>query len=580
MPTVPRVTQQSIQATPTEFKRQNIQTSAETFGGGAPLDKVVSAAGNLVKTVIDIEDKEIKAANDLAIREADLAVAKKFDELDNIIISTKGKNAFGLPDQINPEADKYITDVRNTLANDYQKEAFDRSAMERRYSLDKGMGRHITGERMRYDDELTKSFITNEQELVKKNPHDMEGIAMSLANQRKAILEQADRMGLSEEGTTQALQSVASQTHMGAIESMISNETDMEAKAYLDKVRKYLTGDDEKKAVSLVESATLRGESQRTSDAIWLKSNGDLGTALNNAEKIEDPKLRDETERRIRDKDSKRNASIKSAQDMNFLDASEYVKKGDKLASPQDTMPIAKWEALTLQQQKALSRMHSEDINDDKIWLDFYSKPAQEIASMSRADFEAQWMQMSGPHRNRAEAMWKSGQSGGAADPRLTNALSFKDRIDNTLKTANILPLNKPASKYNNAEASIYNEFESEAAKRLEEFEVVELGGKRRATGKEIQGIFDKMLIEKVYVDKAWLPFTKDVQPVSVWSLPKSDRGDAFIPYESINDDEKLGIGAKAKAAGHVLSRAKMEKLVGAYRMKDRDLFNKILKEN
>jgi len=577
VPTVPRLGSQ-VRAQATNIRPSNVrspQTRVDTRGAQA----FGQATVELAKTAVAIEEKERRKADELAFLRADQAASEYettflYDK-DTGAMNQQGENAFGLPDRMKSEYDKKMNEIMGTLANDRQKSAFEKSYLSRRKSVHKQIYSHMSREGQKFDSAMTESYIANEQDAALKNFHDPERIDLSIQRSRAAILQHSDRNGMPGEYTKMKIQKVESQTYYGVISKILDGGDDLAAKEYYNKYKDRLTGEDQQRVSKLLEAGAIKGESQRKSDQIWANSDGDLGVSMQKAEKIKDPKLRDETMRRLRQKQSDRQAAIKAAENRNFMQASEYVKDNPAV-DPKDSMPVSQWEALTLQQQQSLKKYASSPQNNDKIWLDFFDKSPQELAGMSRADFEQKyWVHFDDSHRNRAEKMWKDA-SEGIENPEVTNSLTFKNRVNNTLRQSGFIDETKTRAKFSDKEAQIYTQFEQEAANRLEDFERNELAGKRKATGQEVQKILDDMVTKKVFIDKNWL-WSDPVKPAAL--ITNDEKGEAYVPIKQVPQSDRNSIENLIKSKGGRVSTDKVEKAYAAFLIGDRQLFDRIIGE-
>lgn len=579
MPRVPTYNQPQVQDQVQSVGRSNLQGPQIANDGGRSVRQVGEAAIGLMRSAIEIENKEREKGNQLAVLEADQQLSSLETRLlydrDSGAMNAKGKDAFGLPDQVFGDFDKGVDEITKGLANDDQKASFRKMVLSRRSDIDRQLQRHISREAMKYDSAVTDSYLQNERNAAMANFHDEGRVGIAIERQKAAVMDHADRNGLPDEYVKLKVREVESQTHANVISRIIDGNQDMEAKKYFEKYKDKLTGEDQKKVQGLLEAGILRGESQRKSDSIWDSSKEDLGTALSKAEKIRDPKLRDETIRRLRQKQNDKNASIQARQDDNFMAASEYVK-GAPGVDPRDAMPTSQWESLTLQQQQALRKYSNNPVNNDKIWLDFLDKDPNQIAGMSRAEFEQKyWVHFDSSHRTRAENMWKDATDG-SSSTKLTSTLTFKNRVDNVLRTSNLIDPTKKKSKFNDSEATMYSQFEARAAREVEQFELNELNGKRKATGEEIQKILDDMVVKQVFIDKNWI-FSDPVKPAAL--ITDDERGAAYVPIKQVPQADRNSIENLITSKGGRATKDKVERAYAAFLIGDRKLFDQIVGE-
>lgn len=581
MPIVPQMTSQQVQQQGLNVRQTNVQAPSLRLENDS-LNNVSAAAQGLIQTAINIEDKAIKSANELADLETNKIANEKESEFmygKNGVMNLKGKNALSAPDRVKEEYEKAMDEIEAGLANDDQKKSFKKSRLMRRAEIDRQITRHVSSEMMQYDTQETEAYIASERDMALKNFHDTNRVDLAVQNQKTEFIKHAERNGLPEEYVKQKINSLQSSTYSSVISKIADGGDDMAAKRYFEKYKDMLSGEDQQKVAKLLDESTLRGESQRQSDKIWNGSGFDYSTAVAKAEKISDPKLRDETVRRIRQKQDDYMSGIKAREENNFMAASEYIK-GAPGVDPKDAMPVSQWESLTLQQQAALRKYSNNPTNNDKVWLDFLDQNPKEMATMSRAEFEQKyWVNFDDGHRSRAETMWKNAveSKGKPSDMKVTNTLTFLNRIDNTLRNSKFIDPNKKKADFNDSEAEMYSKFEQEAARRLEDFEVNELGGKRQATGQEVQKIMDDMVTKKVFVDKGWLWKTPTAKPT--FALTDDERPVAYLPIKQIPVKERNAIENLIKHKGKKYSVDKLQRAYAAYVDGKRELFDQIIGE-
>lgn len=581
MPTVPRIATQQVQDQAPNIRQQNLRApNLDLAESRQAVTQLNQSSLNLAQQAIGIQQVELDKANQLQVLEADQKLAsletKLLYDRESGAMNQKGKNAFALPDTVFAYYDEQVSEIEKSLGNEAQKNEFRKRVVSRRGDIDRQLQRHIAREGAIYDEQVTTSFVANEQDAAIKNFHDEDRVQLAIQRQREAMLQHADRNGIPASAMKQQVEQVESKTYAAVIGRILDGGGDMAAKAYYDKYRDRLRGDDQVKVAKLLEDGMLRGKAQRASDKIWVDTNADLGQSLAKAERINDPQLRDETVRRIRLKQANLDQAIQANQNRNFMMASEYIKNAPGV-DPKDAMPVSQWNALTLQQQKALRKYSNNPTNNDKKWLDFLEKDPQEIAGMTRAEFEQNyWVHFDSAHRSRAEKMWTDSSSGDTARTNLTQTLSFRRRVDNVLRASEIVDPTKSKAKFSDAEAKTYTQFETAAAKAVEEFELTELGGKRKASGEEIQQILDKMVLQKVYLDKNWV-FSDPVKPAAL--IQEDEKGKAYVPLDEIPRASVREIENFIASKGYKVTKDKVQRIWAARMMNDRKLVDQILGE-
>ncbi len=250
-----------------------------------------------------IAQEEKQKADQLAVLDAD----KQLSALETNLqynpqtgaMNRKGKDAFGLPDQIKSDWGKGIEEIQKNLHNDTQRMAFERSETSRWASLDSNIQRHVSGEIQKYDSEVTESYLANERDAASVNYMEPDRIALSLERQRTAIADHAQRNGLPSEWVKLKISDSDSKTALSVLNRMLANGQDQLAKKSYDAYKHMLTGKDATDAEKSLKEGTLRGESQRSTDQL-MQSYESWGERLNKANDIKDPEIRDEVNRRLK----------------------------------------------------------------------------------------------------------------------------------------------------------------------------------------------------------------------------------------------------------------------------------------
>lgn len=578
MPTVP-VYERQVRENKIQPTGINPVATVDTFGGGSSLESVNQSTQKAGASLLQLADQEKKNADKMfsLAGDKDLGdyVTKALYDPQNGALTKRGSASFDLPTTVMNDFIKKSEDVLKTANNESQRSQLREYIRSRSLDLDRQLQAHVAGEKKKYDDSLTESYLANEQEAASLSYNDPDRIQTSIERQQKTIFDYAQRNGLPDEYTKQKTQEMLSKTHESVILRMLANDEDLKAKGYYDGIKdtvKISIGTEK-----ALEEGSLRGESQRIVDDITSK--GLTRTqAYEEAKKIADPHLREATETRINAVYDRRKEAEAEARNQLYQQAATFVE-GHMGENPRFSIPPNVWANLTLEQRTALER-RSEDVpQNSKVWLDFLDVHQDDLASMSRSDFESKyWSNFDKEHRSRAETMWNNAiesKQKGIADPKLSTTLSFNSRIENTLRNADLIPKNKERSKLSRTESEIYDKFETEAAREIENYELTTLGGKRKVSGDEMQKIIDGMVIKKVFVDKSW---SRDPQkPVGILNADEKDR--VYVPIEDIPKDEITSIENIARSKNKRITKDKVQRAYAAMLTNNRPLFDAILAE-
>ena len=197
---------------------------------------------------------------------------------------------------------------------------------------------------------------------------------------------------------------------------------------------------------------------------------------------------------------------------------------------------------------------------------------------MTQPEFEtAYWSHFDGPHRERAALQWAAARDAVSQakfkQPVLASTLTFKDRINNTLKATKLID-DKPLAKLSKDQRQSFMAIETEAAHQIEEYEMNQLGGKRRATGDEMQTIIDNLVKNRVFLDKNWIRS----DPEKVAALVTADeKGLAYVPFDKVPADSRASIENLLKSRGRRITSDVIQRAYAAHLLNDRALFDSII---
>lgn len=579
MPKVPGRERQ-VQQVGLNTGRVQTQLPASAFGGGKEISQQFATLKNAVGTAfkgIEKIQKEAKIKGDTAkVFDARVKADQIFEAKRQVVNQTQGENALGLQEQLNPEIDKSIKEIEDSLANDEQKLAFKREVVGARSSFNRMMNDHGNREFKKVFTVKTESILKSNFKNAVENFADENAIKGSIKDSKDKYKFYAEMQGIPKEERDLKLAKIESDTHVGVLQRIADGGADLKAKEYYKKHKKNIDPVAYGKIEKALEETNLRGESQRRSDTIWLKSEKDIQAAITSAEKISDPKTRDETIRRLKVKESERQAFKKVNQEKSWEQATEFVKNNlDK--DPKDVMPSSLWTSLTLGQQTSLSKYQATPKNNDKTWLKFLDMSAKEMSDLPLAEFEEKyWTSFDSAHRNRAESMWKNSKEAAKQGkaPVLTSPMSFSSQIHKSLQSAKIIRADKTRAKLGKKESERYVQFEQRAAEALEEFEVQELQGKRKATFKERQQVLDSILLDTVFIDKSFFGRGNDKVPTAM--ILEDERGDIYVPLKEVPDSWQKYIRNIAKSNGRTLSAGEVENSYALKLAGNQEAINKI----
>ncbi len=542
MPTAPRLSTPQVQESIGQALQVNPNVGREAFGGGAATAGVFDAGFKLV-------EKAKKDADELAVQDAE----RKLSELETKLLydpekgiqNRRGKNAFGLPGEINDEYSSKADEITSELTNDVQKRAFQAKIEGRRNDINKTVGRHVSAEIRTYDDQTTQAYLKNEATSAIMNYQDPEKVLTAINNQKEAYGKYAMRNGLDAEVAKDKIRQIEAKTHKGIVERMLANGDDMYAEKYYQ-ANKEALGDEVTDVEKWVADQSLRGKSQRTSDEISSK-HGSMTAALEQVKKIDDPKLRDATLDRV-----KQNFALKDAAKRDYLEkaqvnAANFIDKNNDL-DKYIGENLRDWQSFSMSERKQIESYAAAKKEGRKIETNYQSyydlRTLAETPATKEKFLETNLME----YRNElSDAHFKAMvdlQAGlrkgdGKAQNKLDGYRTDSQIVADALLSAGINPKKNPedTAKFR---ASVDREV----------FQLTERTGKK-ASNQEIQEITDNLML-KVVTDKGFFFDTKkrvfqmeekDMPNIELGDIPKAERQkiqDTLKRRGLIDDDRSI----------------------------------------
>lgn len=285
-----------------------------------------------------------------------------------------------------------------------------------------------------------------------------------------------------------------------------------------------LDAGEQAKARSFIDSQSKRAAAQQATASIMSEHGGDMKTALKAAREIEDPEVQDDTSARIVKEFALKEQQEKQAKENVIQRATNLVEKSRSV----DSIPSSDLASMTLSERRQL-RDYADYLSKGKepghssdAWAKFYLATPEEQAKMNlQTELRPH---IDDRHFDRALEIQKAARAPGGIEH--TSFLGYKDRLENAVRSSQLFGDNFKPSKLKGDELMRWGAFETEADKRLLAFEGAK---KAKATPEEQQQILDKMVTERVFVDK----FGTDPQRAS-FELDQKSRMKAYKPIEEI----------------------------------------------
>lgn len=560
------------------------------FDGQLP--KLPSASGDIGTGVAKASSSAVSAAQDFFEAEKKKADEVKSVEVRNRLAAAKnrllydpekgalnkrGKDAFGLHETVSDELQKEFDDIETTLSNESQRAEFYKYKAAAQADIDNDLNRHTAVETRRYDEQQTNGA--------------MEGFATDASVQwldgertLKAVNEIADlrtkygqRNGEAPEYTAAEVRKATSKVHVAVMAQMLVNDMAPKAEEHFAKYGDQMDASDRAAMAKSIESGTTLKKAQDM--AVELTRKHSTISAV--MKEIDASQESAQVKEKAIDL-AKERFSIQEQGKKQFKD-NLFERFSKKLEQAKDFDVVQKdpayW-SLDDNQRKAL-RSEWKDIlegdtkkNDDDKFTEFLFLSQGELASLSLSDYRTNYRQhFSKEYKGKADSMIDAAKKGDEKNQLLTPFSVYKDRFDDTLRANLVVDPSSP--KKSDKDSQLYSQLALAVQKKVEQFEIIQLGGKRRATGEEIQKIVDEAAIKKVFIDKSW---ARDPQvPVAV--LTDEQKGSAYVPIAEVPEVEKAAIEKHFLGRNKKASKSQIERAYAAVLTKDKKRLQDILSE-
>lgn len=497
MPKVPTYNPNQVREERSPFVPDRVQVSRESLGGGASAAGVFKAVGGLAEMSSEFELAARKRVSDTQFLEGDSALSKLQVDTMSLVKNTRGKNALESDKIIKDTWQKGVDDLLIGYEDQNTKARINQAAQARYDDIYRDTTFHVSGELKKYEDETHTSYVANARDEAVFNYRDQEKVDFSIWKQEQAILSIADKNNWPPEKLKEELDNSASNTHLQVFTRILNDGDDRGAKQYHERVKSQLSGKDAATSGKLLEDATLRGESQRSSDKI-VGGAKDMSEAMEQARGIDDPKLRDETATRVKQYYSdKKLADDRSTEDLhkraaNFIDKTPdidtYITQ-----NPADWNRFSLSERSSLKSYAAKRRQGSEP---ETSWADYYNIKTMASTPATRDKFlKTNLME----YRSKmADSEFKelvkeqtAGRSGRGISKEFDGYRTDSMIVNDALNSAGF----DPSPKHGSNDAESVARFKSTVDQQIKQQQ--DRTGKK-ASNEDVQGIVDNMLVEVV----------------------------------------------------------------------------------
>jgi hypothetical protein len=552
MPSVPLYGGPQVREAAAPNVKIGADTSLATFGGGNATEGLFKASAGLLDAVAKAKDDADEAtakaaANNLKKIKTDLLWSPQTGAL-----SQQGENAFGIIDKYGSDFKAKADELSKGLSNENQRRYFKTHFDSENNDLHDSLSKHMFKETEKFADDQSESLISNYRNDAILNYNDPNKIRSAMESQDSEIFNYAKRKGLPSSWVQAKIQDSESKTHLGVVQAYLSSDQDQIAKQYFEANQSGFTAGDKQSIMKSLEEGTLRGESQRLSDSIFAQHNESMSSALAETRKIKDPKLRDETMRRVEANFAMKSRAEREDSENLHIKALNQIDQTGQFAIDK----IPGWERFTVGERKSLesyAEMKSKGQEPKTDWVTYYDKmqlaqnPETKDAflqenlmkyrgSLADAEFKQLVGLQSGLRKNDPKA-----------DKLLDGYRSDSMIVNDALSAAGFKTGSSASDKDKEAVSKV---------RRMVDGEIVKLQTStgKKASNEEVQKIVDSLMLKGKVKGSGWLwDDTKRVFELS------PDDAAAFMP--EVPDDEKKSIEASLKKKGQSVTDENIVKM-------------------
>lgn len=561
MPRVPEIRQERVQ----EQRLSTTNLSPANFGGAEVHGKIGRAIAQNFDTMTRLVAAEKAKADNIKVMESEQKLAQHQEQLlwdpKTGFYNKRGKDAMPASNEAIESFNDKVKEIEGELQNETQRAAFKKVSFRWGEQFNNGVLRYSHREKERAAFELTKASVEFEKQNAVQNYGDVKAVGTSLAAIHEKNKKWKESQGLDDEWLKNKQTADTSEVHTKIIQAKVTDRDYIGAKSYYENVKKTLIGHDVVRAKELVQNGSVRGMSQQIADQIMGSDKFlSMKDALAKAREVKDPEVRDAVVARVTNRFKENAAILEQEKEAMYLQAEDFLKNSKEI-------PVAIWTSLDPKHQETLAKYGNNQANDPARYAMFRQLTADQLASMSKSEFQRQyWVHFDAQHRRKADSLYEAANGNPAEYTRTMNYSQILK--DGMVKTGLV---DKPSvGKWSKKE---YKQFQLLQEKADEQLELFEIEQGRKATQKEQQAIVDELTLKTVYQDE-WFRDSK----VPAFLVDSENEKDLYVPLSEIPALEKAAMENYIRSMSSFVTDEKIERAYAAMRIGRRDLVDKIIK--
>ncbi len=373
-------------------------------------------------------------------------------------LTKKGKDAFGLPEEIDAQFEKAVSDIGEKMVTPEQKLGWARVVQQERARTQLEVRRYVDREMQVYTANETQARVANgiASTVRMSTTPDADGHidpSRGLAELNQTVADfkaVAPKMGLTPAQIEQQERDIRTKAHEGTIRTLIADNKPQAAKVYYEEVETQVDPERRDEIKAMLKTGGVRAEAQKETEKILTDpKNKTLEQQRAAAKGISDPDVQDEVLQRIEHENAvkkqqeqvaKEETSVKVA---NILDAKRSVS----------AIPADIWNNMNMAQRDA-ARSYVKDLiekgqptTDLKFLYSLYDEAEKNptkfgervlsdptvMSRLSRADFEQVMLLQKGVRQGNTKAV-QEGLEGYQTSTQIVDSILTAAGMDTTPK--------------------------------------------------------------------------------------------------------------------------------------------------
>lgn len=546
---IPQFDNDQVQSVVNPTVRVEQSAPLENFGGGQAAAAVGDEVGKVTKETMQFYMEQKKAADNAIGQDVYAKLTSKKNQLiydpKSGAMTRKGQDALSVTDDYGKQFNDYADQIGSSLSNDDQRAQFDHFKRQVGDELNGVLTKYSYGQSQELQDQQADTAMKTAQDDAVLNYQEPGKVSQALDLQTNLLTNALKQKGMTDDVITEKVKEAKSQTLSNVIDRMVVNGQDMQARSTYDSVKGDITAPDAIRLEKTLEAGTMRGESQRKADSITDDADT-MSDALDSAREIQDPKLRDETLKRVKDYYADQTLAQKTDDDNRFNAASEILEKTKNL----DSIPPQMMTNMSSAQKRNLEVRFTQlrdGIEPEANGETFYNLQQMAVTPDLRDKFlganllEYNHQVTKGELSNLMSIQASMRKSDGEQDDQIRGLRTKTQVVSQTLGG---LGLDKDKS----AVLEINRQVDDQISQQFP------ANSGKKPTGDDVQKILDNIVV-KAKSNNAWNLFGSS----SAYSFPKTDT--LKVDVDNIPAFEKSQITRALNRAGIQVTDDKIEEL-------------------